>query len=145
MKDKAIMFGWIIGILLLISVLWIATQPFQARHLSRVVNNILINNSDSRRVLAFIPQKAGSKNLFGFWYTMSSTQDKMFVFTAFQDGILLPLGAFVSHDCIVKEIIPLSSHAAQVFDRFPKSILDIYTARIEEAAFDVTEAQAVNR
>jgi len=147
MKDKAIMLGWIIGLLLLISVLWIVTQPIQSRHLLRTVNNVLANNDDSRRVSAHIQPKAGNTNIFGYWYSLKGSQDKMFVFGAFSDGILIPLGAFVSHDCVVKEIIPLSAHAAQVFDFFPKSVLDIYAARIEEAAHDVTAAltQAVNR
>jgi len=147
MKDKAIMFGWILGLLLIISVLWIVSQPMQARHLLRTVNNILLNNNDTRRVSAYVQPKSGKANIFGYWYTISASQDKMFVFTAFQDGILIPLGAFVSQECIVKEIIPLSAHAVQVFDAFPKSILDIYSARIEEAAHDVTAAltEAANR
>ncbi|MCL2196002.1 MAG: hypothetical protein FWB77_00130 [Treponema sp.] len=147
MKDRAIMFGWVIGLLLLISVLWIATQPIQARHLLRTINNVLISNDDSRRVSAYIQPKAGKASIFGYWYSILSSQDKLFVFTAFQDGILIPLGAFVSHDCIVKEIIPLSAHAVQVFDTLPKSVLNIYTARIEEAAHDVTAAltEAANR
>jgi len=147
MKDKAIMFGWIIGLLLLISVLWIVTQPVQARQLLRTINIVLINNNDSRRVSSYIQPKAGKANLFGYWFSVSSSQDKMFVFTAFQDGILIPLGAFVSQDCVVKEIIPLSAHAVHVFDAFPKSVLNIYTARIEEAALDIAAelTQAANR
>ncbi|MCL2210465.1 MAG: hypothetical protein FWB95_00910 [Treponema sp.] len=140
MKDKLIMLGWIIGLLLLISVLWVVTQPLQSMYLLRTVNSVLSNNNDSRRVSAYIQPKTGNTNLFGYWYSIRASQDKMFVFAAFQDGILIPLGAFVSHDCIVKEIIPLSAHAVQVFDSFPKSILNIYTARIEEAAHDVTAA-----
>jgi len=134
MKDKAILFGWIAGILLLISVLWILIQPVQAFYLLRAVNNVFMYNDDARRVSQFIRTKAGKTEALGFWYSMYNSTDKMFVFTAFQDGILIPLGAVVSPNGTVSEILPLSAHAENVFEKLPKSILQIYTDRIENAA-----------
>jgi hypothetical protein len=132
-RDKAILSGWIAGILLLISALWIFTQPLQANYLLRSVNNVLINNNDSRRLSAYLQVKANRANLLGYWFSMHNSTDKMFVFTVFQNGILIPLGAVVSADGIVDDIIPLSTHAVQVFNELPQSILQIYTSRIEES------------
>jgi len=134
MKDKAILFGWIAGLLLLISILWILTQPVQAFHLLRAVNNVFMYNDDARRVSQFIHTKAGKTEALGYWYTMYNSNDKMFIFTAFQDGILIPLGAIVSPNNTVSEILPISAHAEQIFDKLPKSILQIYSDRIENAA-----------
>jgi len=134
MKDKAILLGWITGLLLLISVLWIAVQSAQAFNVLRAVNGVFMGNEDPRRVLHFLHTKAGKANALGFWYSMNNTTDKIFVFTVFQDGILVPLGAIVSLNGTVSEIMPLSAHAAQIFDKLPKSILKMYTGRIEEAA-----------
>jgi hypothetical protein len=134
MKDKAILLGWIIGLLLLTSVLWISIQSVHAFHILRSVNGVFMNNDDSRRVSKFLPVKAGKAEALGYWYSMNNSLDKMFVFTVLKDGILVPLGAIVSPDGSVNEIMPLSAHAIQIFDRLPKSILQMYTGRIEEAA-----------
>jgi len=134
MKDKIILLGWIVGLMLLISVLWVLTQPVQAFYLLRTVNNILIYNNDSRRISKFLQTKAGKTEALGYWYLMYNSTDKMFVFTAFQDGILIPLGAIVSPNCTVDEILPLSAHAVQIFDKIPKSVLQMYVNRIEAAA-----------
>jgi len=134
MKDKAVFFGWIAGLLLLISVLWILLQSAQAFHLLRAVNNVFMYNDDVRRVSQFIHTKTGKTEALGYWYSMYNSDDKMFIFTAFQDGILIPLGAIVSPNGTVSEILPLSAHAEQIFEKLPKSILQIYSGRIENAA-----------
>ena len=133
MKDKAIFLGWIVGLLLLTSVLWISIQSVHAFKILKAVNGVLMSNEDSRRVSEFLRAKAGKAEILGYWYSMNSP-DKMFVFTVFKDGILVPLGAVVSPNGTVSEILPLSAHAAQIFDGLPKSILKMYSGRIEEAA-----------
>ena len=131
MKDKAILLAWIAGLLLLISLLWILTQPLQTNYLLRTINNVLSNNSDSRRLSSFLRKKAEEPGLFGYWYSLNNSTDQMFVFTVFQNGILIPLGAIVSDNGAVKEIIPLSAHAKQTFAALPGSILQMYVNRIE--------------
>ena len=133
-KDKAILIGWIAGLLLIISLLWILSQPVVTHNLLRSVNNVFISNNDSRRIIANISVRSSKANLFGYWYSMNNSDDIMFIFTVFQDGILVPLGAVISADGNVVEIIPLSAHAVQVFEDFPESILRIYINRIETAA-----------
>ena len=134
LKDKALLTAWVAGILLIISLIWIFSQPLQSRYLMRTVNSVLINNNDDRRLISPIPRMTDNANLLGYWYSMNNSQDKMFVFVVFQDGILIPLGAVISAGGNVNEIIPLSAHAAQVFDSIPKSILQVYIKRIETAA-----------
>jgi len=134
LKDKAILTAWIAGLLLLISLLWALTQGLQTHYLLRTVNSVLINNNDSRRVTAYIQMKKEKADLLGHWYQMYNSQDKMFVFTIFKDGILIPAGAIVSSNGKVDEIIPLSAHAAQVFNDLPDSILKMYANRIEETS-----------
>jgi len=130
-KDKAILTAWIAGLIILISVLWILTQQLQSHYLMRSVNSVFINNNDARRVTVSVQQKTDKANMIGYWYSMHNSEDKMFVFAVFQDGILVPLGAIVSNNGKVIEIMPLSAHAVHIFDALPESILKMYSNRIE--------------
>jgi len=131
MRDKALLLGWVTGLLLFISLLWIFTQPLQTHYLLRSVNSVFIGNNDPRRVSGHLKQKTGKSALLGYWFSMYNTTDNMFVFGVFQDGIMIPLGAVVSADGSVKEVMPLSAHASQVFGALPKSVLQMYINRIE--------------
>jgi len=135
MKDKLILLGWIAGLLLFVSLIWILVQPSLAFNLMRTVNSVFVSDNDSRRVSVYLQTKPGKAEIFGYWYTMYNSANKFFVFTPFQDGILVPLGAVVSPDGEVSEILPLSAHAAQIFDAMPKSVLQMYVDRIEDAAY----------
>jgi hypothetical protein len=144
MKDKIILLGWIAGLLLLISVIWISAQSALAFNLLRSVNNVLINNNDPRRVSEHLQAKTGRAEVFGYWYKIYNSTNKMFVFTAFHDGILVPLGAIVSSNGAVSEILPLSAHAVQIFEKMPKSVLQMYAKKIESAAYiNFPESQGV--
>jgi len=130
-KDKAVLFGWVAGLLLLISLLVILTVPIQAGYLLRNVNSVFINNNDSRRLVAYIQQRNGKADPFGYWFSMLNSENRMFVFSVFKDGILIPLGAVVSTNGVVEELIPLSAHAVQAFEALPESIIQMYVKRIE--------------
>jgi len=134
LKDRAVLLGWIAGLLLLISLIWIFSQPLQAHYLLRAVNYVFINNNDERRIISYIKKKPGKTDLMGYWYTMYNTKDNMFVFTVFKDGILVPFGAIVSDNGNVNEIIPLSAHAVQIFDDIQQGILQMYVRQIEKTA-----------
>jgi len=134
LRDKAVLLGWIAGVLMLISLIWILSQPLQAHYLLKAINYVFINNNDERRVINYIQKKPGKTGLMGYWYSMYNTNDNMFVFTVFKDGILVPFGAIVSDNGNVQEIIPLSAHAVQIFDNLSQSILQMYVRRIEAAA-----------
>jgi hypothetical protein len=135
LKDKAILSGWIAGLLILISIIWIFTQTMQANFLLRTINNVFVNNNDSIRVSAYIHKKPVKPGPLGYWYSVLNSREQLFVFTVFRDGILVPLGAVVSTDGSVDKIIPLSSHAVQVFDNIPKSVLQMYILKIEAMEF----------
>ena len=139
LKDRAVLLAWITGLLLLISVIWITTQPLQAYNLLRAVNSVLVNSDDSRRLGSYMKTKAGKAGLLGYWYSMYNSSDRMFVFGVFQNGILIPLGAVVSANDKVNEIIPLSAHAVQVYSEISGSIMQVYINRIEEAAADLKQ------
>ena len=134
LKDKAILTGWIAGLFLLISILWILTEGLQTHYLLRTVNSMFINNDDSRRIVSPLQIKSGKAGLLGHWYQMYNSSDRMFVFTIFKDGILIPAGAIVSDNGKVKDIMPLSAHAVQVFNTLPDSIMRMYISRIEETS-----------
>jgi len=136
LKDKAILCGWIAGLLIFISLLWILTQPVQARYLLRTVNAVFMSEDDARRVSAYTGYSGRKAGLFGYWYSMYNSTDSMFVFAVFKDGILIPLGAITTNEGSVSEIIPLSEHAMQVMDNLPKSILQMYASRIEAEAVE---------
>jgi len=133
-KNKVIVFGWIIGLLFFLSLLWILSQPLQKHYLLRTVNNVLIANDDTRRVTDYKGVNDGKAGLFGYWFMIYNSASNMFVFAVFQDGILIPLGAVVSDNGNVEDIIPLSAHAAQIADKIPASVLQLYITRIEAAA-----------
>ena len=117
LKDIGVLSCWVTGLLLIISLLWILTQPVQKHYLLRAVNSVFIHNNDDRRLSRSLPAaRAVKAGILGHWYLMHNSPNKMFVFVIFQDGILVPLGAVVSDDGVVQEIIPLSAHAVQVFD-----------------------------
>ena len=61
-KDKSVLTAWVMGLLIIISVLWIFTQPLQSYYLMRSVNNIFSNNNDERRLSASIPVKTDKLN-----------------------------------------------------------------------------------
>ncbi|MCL2277592.1 MAG: hypothetical protein FWC21_06805 [Treponema sp.] len=132
-KNKLLFSGWIAGLLLLVCLVWILTYGPQTRNLMRTVNSVFQSNNDSRRLSGLMQTKVSASGLLGYWYLMYGTTDKMFVFTIFNDGILLPVGAVVSTEK-VKEIIPLSAHAVQVFNDMPESVLRLYINRVEDAA-----------
>lgn len=142
LKDKAILLGWISGLLAIIALIWILTQPLQTYHLLRTVNNVLSSSGSSQRVTAHIAHNTGRTGLLGYWYTMLNSTNRMFVFAVFQDGILIPLGAVVTADGNVDDIIPLSAHAVQIYDNIPQSILQIYIERIEEASLMSAEGRS---
>jgi hypothetical protein len=132
LKNRAILLGWIMGLLLLISLLIIFTVPVQTYYLLRNINNVFISSNDARRLAAHIQQKPGKAEPFGYWFSMLNSENRMFVFSFFKDGILIPLGAVVSADGAVEEVIPLSAHAVQTFEALPESLVQMYVRRIEK-------------
>jgi hypothetical protein len=133
-KNKAISFCWIAGLLILIAMLWILTQPLIARDLLRTVNRAFINTGQPYRIASPLASSMENSSLFGYWYSIVNSQDRMFVFAIMRDGILVPLGVIISPEGNLKDMIPLSVHAMQIMDEFPDKVQRIYASRIEKAA-----------
>ncbi|MCL2180664.1 MAG: hypothetical protein FWB83_06005 [Treponema sp.] len=133
-RDKAILFGWITGLLLLVCLLWGLTTPLQTHYLLRSVNSVFNSNGDPRRLTSHLHQSAPKASLLGHWFAMQNSADQMYVFAFFQDGILLPLGAVVSPDSIVLDVVPLSAHAVRIYNKIPDSVIKMYVNRIEASA-----------
>jgi hypothetical protein len=133
-KNKAISFCWIACLLILIALLWILTQPLMAYYLLRTVNRTFIKTGQPYRIASSLAQNRENSSLWGYWYSLANTQDSIIVFAFMRDGILVPLGGIVSPEGDVKEMIPLSAHAAQVMDELPINIQQMYVARIEKDA-----------
>ena len=133
-KDRAISFGWVLGLLILIALLWILTQPIQANTLLRTVNRVFITAGQPYRIASHLPHTGKNSHFLGFWYSMQNTSDRMFVFAVMQDGILAPLGARVTSNGDVEELIPLSAHAVQIMEKIPQNILQMHIVKIETAA-----------
>ena len=132
-KDRAVSFGWIAGLLIIVSLLWIFTQPLQTHYLLRTVNRTFITAGHPHRVTVPLTQNGKSSFLLGYWFSMLNTADRMFIFVLMRDGILVPLGARVSANGIVEEIIPLSAHAVESMESIPHSVTRMYVRRIEAA------------
>jgi hypothetical protein len=141
LKDRAILAGWIAGLVLIGSLLWSMSFPFRAFCLMRSTNKVLIAMDDPRRLTAPLPHPAGQVSL-GCWYRLSgsgSDNSLFYVFALVQGGILVPCGAEISGKGEVLEIIPLGSHARQIMKRIPPGMIQMYVRRIESAGIPQEE------
>jgi hypothetical protein len=132
-KDWAVFWGWIGGLVLIGGIIWFMTQPLRTRMLMRSINRVLSIEQDQRRLEAPLPfpRPSGTAAPQGNWYTLVNSEDSFFVFPIMGDGILALCGAQVSQAGKVVEIIPLSDHAKQVVKHIPGGIIQMYIRRIE--------------
>jgi hypothetical protein len=137
-KDRAILLGWIAGLVLIIALLWSLSFPFRSACLLRSANKTLALMDDPRRLAAPLlhPVPAGP---LGCWYTLSESRSLFLVFAIIKDGILVPCGAEIAESGLVTEIIPLGSHAGQAMAQIPQGLIQVYIRRIESAAAAITE------
>jgi hypothetical protein len=133
LKDRAILLGWVAGLVLISIVLWSFSYPFRAVSLMRATNRVLIAMDDERRLAAPIAHPPAGLTPLGCWYQVLDSNSNFFVFAIMRDGILVPCGAEVTEKGEV-HIIPLGSHARQIMERIPQSVIQIYIHRIESAA-----------
>jgi hypothetical protein len=136
LKDRAILAGWIAGLILIASLLWSLSFPFRSFCLMRSANRVLIAMDDPRRLVAPLSHSIAAPVSLGCWYRLSgSSSDSLFyVFALAQGGILVPCGAEISGKGEVLDIIPLGSHARQMMKRIPPGLIQIYIHRIESTA-----------
>ncbi|MCL2270479.1 MAG: hypothetical protein FWC24_03945 [Treponema sp.] len=144
LKDRAIFLGWIAGLVLIASLLWIFTFNFRSACLMHSANKILVSMNDDRRLSAPLPRPSGPAPL-GCWYRISGSDSLFFVFAILQGGILVPCGAEISGEGKVLNVIPLGSHALQMMDRLPRGMVQVYVNRIESSAASGVTGRGNNR
>lgn len=140
-KDRAILFAWIAGIIIIAAVSWILTQPLRNRFLIDAVNQELEQSGDSRRLAELPPAENTGYFGMGAWFAVRASGQsagnaalagtKAFVFSFLGEGTFFPCAAVVNGDGSLQEFIPLSRHGKTVLERISPGILKIYTRRIE--------------
>jgi hypothetical protein len=130
LKDRAVLAGWIGGLVLAGLLLWAGTASLRGRFLMRAVNRILEEENVSYRLKSAM---TGGKGPMGTWYTLADREGVFFVFTLFREGITIPCGALVNPAGQVEELVPLSGHGAETIDRIPQGVIDVHIRRIEAA------------
>ena len=134
LKDRAILFGWIAGLVLAGSLLWSLTFTYRSVCLMRMVNKNLVLMNDERVLSAPIRQPYTGKFPLGCWYTLTDSDSVFFVFVIMREGILIPCGAEITKDGKMRELAPLGLHARQMMLRLPDGLIQVYARRIETAA-----------
>ena len=134
MKDRAILVGWIVGLILIAALIWSLTFSFRSVGLMRSTNRILSAQNDTRRLSAPLSRQFAAPVPLGIWYSLADSDSLLFVFVIMRDGILVPFGAVLSSQGEVTELIPLGSHAHKVMGSLPQGLIQVYVRRIETAA-----------
>ena len=140
LKDRAIFLAWVSGLILIALLLWSFSYSFRAELLMRVTNRALNVMKIESHLSAPLPHRSARTGPLGCWYSLSESDSLFFVFTIMREGILVPCGAEISENGEVITVIPLGSHARQVIERIPQSIIQIYVRRIEALAAGVIAA-----
>lgn len=126
LRDAALLFGWIAGLLLIAGLCWFLTQPLRGRILLRAVNRVLADTGDSRRLME--TSADAGRAAPGSWYRVSDgTNAAIFAFIA--DGSFFPCAAILAPDGKVEEFIPLTNHGKKMIKRVSPGILRIYSSR----------------
>ena len=132
LKDPALFFGWVAGLLALSALLWGLCRPLTASYLMHAVNRTLMTTGQAVVLSGVLPHPP-VRGPMGIWYTIKDSSDVMCIFTIMHDGILLPCGARIVDESTVQEIFPVGNHARQVFSRLSEGIVNLYAARIENS------------
>jgi hypothetical protein len=133
MRDKAILAGWIGGLVLAGVLLWFFTQPVRVRITGEAVNRILSLREDSRRLGNSVPRDQIRRNLIplGTWYTLENSPGRALVFSLTAGGGRIACVAMVSPDGRVEELIPLNDPGERMLKRLGEGALWAYMRRIE--------------
>jgi hypothetical protein len=130
LRDGGILFAWIAGILLVGGLAWFFTRSLRTRVLMRSVNGILLSMGDSRRLAAYLPSPAEPARPPGVWYTRSDSAGRAVIFAVMDYGIQASFAVMLSPRGDLEALIPLSSHAERVQERFSPEFLQLYLRRM---------------
>jgi hypothetical protein len=130
LRDGGILFGWIAGILIIGGLAWFFTRSLRTSVLMRSVNGILLSMGDYRRLAAHLPSPAEPAHPLGVWYTRSDSTGRAVVFAVMDYGIQASFAAMLSPRGDLEALIPLSSHAERVQERFSPEFMQLYLRRM---------------
>ncbi|MCL2833653.1 MAG: DUF3821 domain-containing protein [Treponema sp.] len=132
LKDTAIFFGWIAGLLVIGGLCFFLTGSLRSDLLQSSINRAWAQSGVAYRLQA--PADPGSVSpalsRLGSWYTIDE-ENRALVFTLVSDGIFLPCAAIVDSQGKTVKMLPLSSSGDKIFDRVPDKVKLLYQRRIE--------------
>ncbi|MDR3167535.1 MAG: hypothetical protein LBT93_06290 [Treponema sp.] len=138
MRERALFFGWIGGLLLLGGLLWFFTQPVRLRITGVAVNRILSSREYPRRLGDPLPRGQLHRNLIslGSWYTLENTRNRSpagraLVFSLTAEGSQAPCVAIISPEGRVEDLIPLNPHGEWILKGLSQGTMGLYIRRIE--------------
>jgi hypothetical protein len=134
LKDRSLFIGWIAGLVILGVLVWTLSRSFLTNDLMRSVNRSMEADGNAMRVSVTKSLPPFKHAPLGIWYSIRGSNDLLFVFTVFQNGVLSVYGARLTPEYRISEIIPVSAHSRQTFTRLSPGIIEIFTRRIESAA-----------
>ena len=134
LKDHSLFIAWIAGLVIIGALVWSLSRPLLTSYMLRSVNQSLASGGTGISLSGAKTVPPIKHSPVGIWYSIDNSSDLFFIFTIFQDGIMNVCGARLSPGNIVTEIIPVSAHSQQVFNRISPGIISMYMRRIESAA-----------
>jgi len=142
-KDRLILAGWFVGLLVSASLIWSLSYNYRARFLMRSVNIALSAAGDTRKLVSHLPGRfiKSASSIpqrdkpapMGTLYTLDGSSSLFFVFAFMNEGILVPCGVEINTDGKAVDIVPLGSHARQVIGRIPQGVIQVYARRVESS------------
>jgi hypothetical protein len=136
LKDKALLLGWLGGIILAGCLFWLITQPARGRSLARGMNRAMVLLEKDYRLGSPIPYRnmTPSAARLGLWFTLEGEENrerKVLVFTLTTGGAFLPCAAVVSPRGKVEELIPLNRRGEELLGRLSPGVIALWVQRIE--------------
>jgi hypothetical protein len=131
MKDRFILGGWILGILLIGGLLWGLTQSSRLIALRNSINRALIDREEPRRLHLPVSGEGTGPGIRGHWFSMFGEESRALVFSIMAEGTLLPCAAIVSPEGRVEKIIPLTISSEKGLARLSPGIVQTYIRRLE--------------
>ncbi|MDR1353294.1 MAG: hypothetical protein LBK05_08430 [Treponema sp.] len=134
-KQWGLFAAWIGGLVLVGALLWGLTGSLRSQILLASVNRILDRSDIPYRLDGTIGAlgKPGRAMQLGSWFTLRNAGGRAVVFPLTAGPNTAPALALFSPEGKLESLIPLGTNAAQLFQRFPAAVIQLYARRAEEA------------
>jgi hypothetical protein len=134
LNETSVFAIWMAVFTLASALLWGFTAGLRNDITANMVNKILADSGEERRIAQAVPawHIPGNITQFGTWFTMTS-QENAVIFSYIAEGIFSPCLAIIGKDGKLK-FIPLTVNADRVVSRGNPGYLRALTERIEKNA-----------